>query len=202
MSNYYESIPWGEHKSERGFRSRLMFMWNLVDYLDLDENTAESFFPLFNEHTKNRDKLTKRHRELVTQIVDDIEDESVSLSELKDLVKELEEIDISLRKDREMFLKKTKGILDDRQYVKLVIFDDKLKKDLFTRFSSRSYTNRSPMGDVEITQKSRENVFNEMFRKNTESEINKMEEMQKMLEEQQKRIEAQQKEIQKLLEKQ
>ena len=67
---------------ERRFKSRLMIMWNLVDYLDLDEDTAASFFPIFNEHSQKRLKLTEQHRELVAQIISDVEVESVSMSAL------------------------------------------------------------------------------------------------------------------------
>lgn len=192
---WYGSGGFGYEPGERGFKSRLMIMWNLVDYLDLDEDAAASFFPIFNDHTKKRDEFTKQHRELVTQIVNDIEDESVSISELKDLVQKLDDIDASISKERNTFLEKAKEILDDRQYVKLVIFNDKLKKDLFNRFSARRIQETGTgdpklYGTFDVGDISRYGV-----------EKKGLEEILKKLEEQQKKIEMRQKEIQKLLNK-
>ena len=146
----YRSFPGAhDHNSEgRGFKSRLMIMWNLVDYLNLDEDTAASFFPIFNEHTQKRDKLTKSHREIVNQIITEVEKEDISTGELTTLVDKLEDIAEQNHNERKEFLEKAKKILDDRQYVKMVIFNDKLKKDLFGRFSSRRNSFRSPVESI------------------------------------------------------
>ena len=161
----YRSFPGAhDHNSEgRGFKSRLMIMWNLVDYLNLDEDTAASFFPIFNEYTQKRDKLTKSHRELVDQIVTEVEKEDITTGELTTLVDELEELAEQNNYERKAFLVKAKKILDDRQYVKLVIFNDKLKKDLFGRFSSRRITGRSKESIKEMelfpgTDRNRSNI--------------------------------------------
>ena len=131
----------------------------------------------------------------VRDIVNDIEDESVSISELKDLVEKLDDIDASISKERNAFLEKAKEILDDRQYVKLVIFNDKLKKDLFNRFSARRIQETGTgdpklYGTFDVGDISRYGV-----------EKKGLEEILKKLEEQQKKIEMRQKEIQKLLNK-
>ena len=128
----------------RGYKSRLMIMWNLVDYLNLDEETAKNFFPIFNEHTKKSDQHTKTHKELVNKIITEVEKEDISVRELKALVDKFEDIEEQNQKEHKVFLEKAKKILDDRQYVKLVIFKDKLKKDLFGKFSSRRYNMRNP----------------------------------------------------------
>ena len=39
------------------------------------------------------------------------------------------------------FLKKTEKILDERQYIKMRVFDEKLKYDLFRRFRDRDRRN-------------------------------------------------------------
>ena len=179
---------------EHGYRSKLMIMWNLVDYLNLDEEAAADFFPIFNDYSQKREKLTETHRVLVEQIVDNVEKESFSVGELKNLVQKLEEADDSLRKEHAAFLEKAKKILNDRQYIKLVIFNDKLKKDLFNRFSSKRMGMNMPEGsEMRNPDTNRQDLNIQNIDKK------RVEELQKMLEQQQKEIERQQRQIEKLL---
>ncbi|MFC1606935.1 hypothetical protein ACFL47_03100 [Candidatus Latescibacterota bacterium] len=116
---------------------RLRVMWGLVEFLDMNEETAASFFPVLRDHSKNRDSITKKHRELAKQIIDDIEKEDMSTSALKEMVVRLESLQDQIEQEQQSFLAKSKKILNDRQYIKLTIFNDKLKHDLFNRYSSR-----------------------------------------------------------------
>jgi len=186
----------GREPGERGHgkNPKLMIMWNLVDYLNLDEQTAADFFPLFNDYSQKREKLIETHRALVEQIIDNVEKDSYSISDLKNLVQKLDDADESLHKERNAFLTKAKKILDDRQYIKLVIFDEKLKKDLFNRFSSRRMSMNKPEdSDMRNPDSGRQNLsIQNVDKKN-------LEELQKMIEQQRKEIERQQKQIEQLL---
>lgn len=137
MKKLYGSDEFGADSGEHGQRTRQMIMWNLVEYLDLDEETAARFFPIFKQHNKKRTELTRQHREIVSKIVADVSDESVSSNDLKALINKFEETAASIEKERIAFLEKSRKVLDYRQYVKLVVFNDKLKRDLFNRFSRR-----------------------------------------------------------------
>ena len=115
---------------------KLMVMWSLVDYLNLNDKTSSKFFPVYLEYINNRDKLLKEQRELIHTISDNVDNESITIKNLKKDVEKLTQIGKSLNEDRNKFLKKAETILDERQHVKLLIFDDKLKYDLFERYRS------------------------------------------------------------------
>jgi len=190
MSKLYGPNVFGVDSGERGHKTRQMIMWNLIEYLDLDEETAVVFFPIFKEHNKKRHELTRQHMEIVAKIIADVSDESVSSKALKALVNKHEETAASIEKERTAFLEKSRKILDYRQYVKLVVFNDKLKKDLFNRFSKRDFdrmrssrNNNSPSGGDKAK---------------SDSELNNLEEIRKMIEMQQRKIEEQERQIQKL----
>lgn len=187
------SGDFGPYSGERGYRSRQMIMWNLIEYLDLDEETAAVFFAIFKEHNKKRHDLTGQHMKIVSKIIADVSDESVSSKDLKALVKKHGETSASIEKERKAFLEKSRKILDYRQYVKLVVFNDKLKKDLFNRFSKRNTSK-------ERTLRNNSPSFSDKNKNN--SELKSLEEVRKVLETQQRKIEEQEKQIQKLQDRQ
>ncbi|HUT63751.1 MAG TPA: hypothetical protein VMZ04_07320, partial [Anaerolineae bacterium] len=115
---------------------RLMVMWSLVDYLNLNEETSAKFFPAYLEYINNRDKLLKEQRELIHTISENVDNESIPIKNLKKDVEKLTQIGKSLNEDRNKFLGKAEKILDERQNIKLIVFEDKLKYDLFDRFRS------------------------------------------------------------------
>ncbi|MBN1291975.1 MAG: hypothetical protein JXB48_09060 [Candidatus Latescibacteria bacterium] len=202
--NFIPPEEWGFKPGEHGNKSKLMIMWNLVDYLDMDEDTATNFFPIYNKHNEKRDELMKKHWELVNKIIDNVNNQSISVKELNNLINQLDKLNESIQEARESFLDDAKDVLNDRQFIKLVIFNDKLKKDLFNRYSSRTFSPRSPMDDDQtedgIKQENRLNMDNN-FRRNMESEKLKMDELQKLIHEQQQQIEKQQQQIQELIKK-
>lgn len=118
-------------------KSRLMIIYRLVDQLDLDEDTATRFFPIYLTYINSRDKLLTEHRELIHRVAEDADDESVSIKELKKNVAKLKEYEKSIEKERETFYEKAEKVLGERQYIKLIVFNDKLKEDLIARFRSQ-----------------------------------------------------------------
>jgi hypothetical protein len=179
----------GMDPREHGNKTKFMIMWNLIDYLHLDDDTIAKLFPLLNEETQKREKLMDAHRKLAEQIIAGVDSESVSISELKSLVKKLDDINESLHRERMAFLEKAKKILDDRQYIKLVIFNDKLKKDLFNRFSERHLNAEMP--GMKSLDGNKEDIPQKDDNK-------KLEELQKIVKRQRMEIELQQKQIESL----
>jgi len=122
----------GRHKS--GIKAKLLIMYRLVDQLNMNEDTATRFFPVYLAYASKRDSLMKEHGELIRFIAEKADDESVSIRELKGNVEKLKKNEKMLEEERAAFLKKAEKILDERQYIKLVVFDDKLKNDLISQF--------------------------------------------------------------------
>ncbi|MCE5251811.1 hypothetical protein LLG96_16505 [bacterium] len=177
---------------DKGSKSRLMIMWNLVDYLGLDEATAAKFFPVFIEHNNARDKFFNEHRELAEQIIKDVDDESVSVKSLKESIAKLDQLDESIRAERDAFHKKTKAFLNERQYVKLVIFNDKLKRDLFSGLSRRRGGDES--SSIKSDEPKDRNPDVNVYRRQGQQEQS-LETQKMMLEEMKKRIEILEKSI-------
>ncbi|MBT4483532.1 MAG: hypothetical protein HOC71_07625 [Candidatus Latescibacteria bacterium] len=135
-----ESSPSGRR---HGSKSRLMVMYRLIDYLDLDEETETKFLSAHLDFTNKHDKFHNEHRELIKTIAEQADDENVTVSDLKKKVERLKFLEKSKEAEREKFLKKSKKILDERQYIKLIVFNDKFKQDLIARFRSDRNSERS-----------------------------------------------------------
>ena len=114
-----------------------MKMWiynSLEKYLKLSGDTSRKFRPLFDEFSDSRGKLMHEQMELTRKITDAVDDESVPISQLKTLADRFKAVNRSLWQDREKFLKRSAVILNDRQMIKLLIFEEKMKSDLFRKF--------------------------------------------------------------------
>lgn len=151
-----------------GFKSRLMIMWRLVDYLSLDEDTATRFFPLYREYMKTRESLMKDKRALTKKISKNADDESVPVKDLKKDIAKLFGNEKSLSDARKIFYKKSEKILSDRQYVKLIIFSDKLKEDLFSRFRTMRTSEKSARRAIQtdVEKRRREGIERRTIEKN------------------------------------
>ena len=138
-------------KSQAEKREKLheMIAWRLIKFLNLNEDQSSKFLPVFKESNKKRFKLMGEHRKLVGTITKDLDDESVSTNDLKKQLTRIEKINKEIIKERENYLKKSEKILDERQYIKLKLFEDKLKNDLFQRFRGR------PRRDEEDSERSK-----------------------------------------------
>ena len=129
----YDDMMLKSFPDERGFRSRLMLMWRLVDYLNINEKTADAFFPVYMAYLKEHDRLTNEQRTVIKRLIDGIDTDKVPLKTLRGDVERLNKIENELRKSRETFLKKSESILDERQHIKLIIFEERIKEDIFRR---------------------------------------------------------------------
>jgi len=147
-----------DSNGKRRSKSRLMVMYRLVDQLNLDEETATKFFPAYLEYVNSRDKLVKEHRELIHRIAEDADDESVSIKDLRENIAKLRKNETLMNDERDAFLEKSETILDERQCIKLIVFNDKLKEDLFIRFRSERLK-RGTSGAVEDARKTHEKAI-------------------------------------------
>lgn len=138
--------PFGEDKS----KGKVMIIWKLTKDLNLDETTASKFFPIFNSYSEKRDKLTEKQRDLIMKVSVDVDNESVPTGTLKTKIKEINDIENSLIKEKSDFFKKAESVLDERQFMKLQIFEERLKMDIFERIHARKFMNKfGPEGDMD-----------------------------------------------------
>ncbi|MHB9030406.1 MAG: hypothetical protein ACYC9O_16695 [Candidatus Latescibacterota bacterium] len=112
------------------------FRWmfaQLKEYLKLDDATSKRFEPIFLEYFKSRGQLTKEQMTLMHRIYQDADNRSSSVKDLQEMTQKYRAVNRSLWQARETFYRKSGEILDERQAVKLIIYEDKVKDDLFQR---------------------------------------------------------------------
>ena len=134
---------------------KIMMKWKLTEYLDLNEDQAEKFFPKMNMHEKkirqinNKIKLLKENLESQINLqpsnpVDvyeakygDMKNNKNNIEKLRDL----EKTKIDIKAD---YLLSLQTVLDPNQLSKLLIFDKKFKTVLREelRNKNRKYIKR------------------------------------------------------------
>ena len=120
-----------ENSKREKFRE--MIALRLVEYLELNEDQSAKLFPLLRVSHIARSKIIKERRELYKKIAKGVEDKSVSIKDLRKQIKELEENKNAEKKAHQEYLKKSKKFLDERQYIKLLLFEDKFREDFLRR---------------------------------------------------------------------
>jgi hypothetical protein len=111
-----------------------MMVWNLVDYLNLNEEQSLRFFPLLKEYDNARERIMHEHRELTEKISSDLNDASVQIPEIRKEIEKLDKMNEEQLKGKNEFFKKSAQILDERQCLKLRLYEDWLKINLMQRF--------------------------------------------------------------------
>jgi len=106
---------------------------HLKEYLKLDDATSKRFEPVFLEYFKSRGQLTKEQMTLMHRIYQDTDSGTVPVRDLQQLAQKYRAVNRSLWQARETFYRKSGEILNERQTVKLIIYEDKVKDDLFQR---------------------------------------------------------------------
>lgn len=132
--------PFGPPKEDGFFRPRRdepkmrKFLYrNLEKYLGLDEAASKRFQPIFIEYGEVRGGLMREQHETYRKIDAVVDNESTPLADVQALAQKYSSIHKSLWQEREKFLKVSKKILTPRQMIKLLIFEDKMKEDIFRR---------------------------------------------------------------------
>ena len=132
LDSYFHNVPI-PRSTDPWYRVRVMIMWHLVDYLQIDEDTAKVFFPIYSDYMKKRNDLMDEQRRLTESVSASVEDESSDVKALRKNAERLETIESDLVKLRRDFLHASEDRLTPRQYVKLFVFDEKMKNDLLRR---------------------------------------------------------------------
>jgi len=122
-----------EHEAQ--FRE---WVWtNLRNFLSLDDNTARRFKPVFQEYGAVRGKLMREHNGLIRSIDKDADNPAVPITEMRKRAARLLEVKKSLLFERDKYYQKAKSVLNERQQIKLLIYEDKVKEDIFRRLERR-----------------------------------------------------------------
>jgi hypothetical protein len=105
----------------------------MQEYLKLDEAASRRFEPIFSEYAQTRGRLTREQMTIMRRIVQDADNSSVAVKDLQENARKYRELNRSLWQAREAFYRKSGEVLNERQSIKLIIYEDKVKDDLFRR---------------------------------------------------------------------
>jgi hypothetical protein len=111
--------------------------WKLVDYLQLTEDQSTRLFPLWRDYSDTRGNIQQERRQLFRKIEISAEDSAISTDNLLGLLKEYRNAEDNETKLKDTFFKNARKVLDDRQYVKLYTFDERLLDELMRGMNNR-----------------------------------------------------------------
>jgi len=133
---------------KRWERIRMLRMYKLIEFLDLNEEDSARFLPLLKQFEKKQEVFRERQRELSQQLKKAVDSETITEKELKKLHKEYLDQERKTQKPRDEFRKKASEILTIKQQIKLDIFDqhfrENIKEILRDRESQRYPRGREP----------------------------------------------------------
>jgi len=125
--------PWekrGPRHEKMRERIKTIKIWQLTEAVDLTTSQSEKFFPIYNKHQNDHEKLEEEKLLLLRKLDKLSEESDVSESEIKNALDGLTEIDnksIALRKS---FLNEISGVLSIKQVAKLLVFEERFKRRL------------------------------------------------------------------------
>lgn len=109
---------------------KVMMKWKLTEYLDLNEQQAEKFFPKMNTYEKKRKDISTQIRLLKENIEKQISLNSSNMRKNKASIEELQKLEKNLIDAKTEYFLSIQSVLDPVQVTKLLIFDKKFKKVL------------------------------------------------------------------------
>ncbi len=114
-----------------------MINWKLVEYLEINESASEKLFPLMKQYNEERHRLFVERRKVVDKLFDLSENKNITKEDVKSELRDLEKFHELMNKNRTNFYEKAETFLNDRQYIRLLIFEEKLKDDVMRQFRER-----------------------------------------------------------------
>ena len=118
--------PWPENGPRREkMRKRIetVKIWQLTEAVGLTSEQSEKFFPIYNEHQREHEKLEEKRQEIIGRLQELGEKENPSESEIRGAIDELTELDGRFASLRSEFIKDISGVLSIKQVAKLMVFE-------------------------------------------------------------------------------
>jgi hypothetical protein len=117
-------------RTELRERVRMLRMWKLTEFLNLDEKTASLFFPILNKYDNERENLMKERREAVRELRKALRAEKIDPKNLTTLVDRINKVNdefigLSRREQAELF-----KVLTLEQQAKYILFRNDFEKKL------------------------------------------------------------------------
>ena len=125
--------PWSENGPKREkMRERIQTLkiWQLTDAVGLTIEQSEKFFPIYNKHRKEHEKLEKKRQDVIARLGELADQDNPSDSEIQKAIDELTTLDGQFAGLRTDFLKDISAVLSIKQIAKLLVFEESFNRRL------------------------------------------------------------------------
>jgi Spy/CpxP family protein refolding chaperone len=112
--------------------------WKMIEYMDLNENQSDKFFPRMRELEKRMIEI-KTEKELINQKLEVItKDKNATNQEVLELLNELKELDKMQDEIKYRHIESMEDILTPDQMAKYMIFEERFKKHIKDKFKEKT----------------------------------------------------------------
>jgi len=113
--------------SPKSERFRQMEKLKLIEILNMDEETSIRFFARRNKNTEEIRKLVEQRDKLLQKLADNLTNDADHYKSLTDKILQLEK---AIFDKRAAFVNSLNDILNEEQIAKLIVFENRFKKEL------------------------------------------------------------------------
>ncbi len=104
--------------------------WKLIEYLDLEEEQAEHFFPRLRTFEKQLESIHTQKREQFAKLDAMLEEDNIKSSKVDDIIETLYDLDKELQSLKYKHYKNCDDILTLDQKAKYLTFERKFKRQM------------------------------------------------------------------------
>ena len=109
-------------------RMHLIKLWRLVDELEVDEEQAATFFPVWSKHQRERRGVLDRRKVAAEELAKLLEADADE--PIEEQLSKVRRIDAELHSLDSAFKERLGGILSISQEARLLLFEDRFRSDL------------------------------------------------------------------------
>lgn len=125
--------PWegrGPRHEKMREKIKTIKIWQLTEAVGLTTEQSEKFFPIYNKHQNDHQKLEEERLSLLEKLSELSEKSDASESEIKKTLGELTEVDNKVIALRNSFINEISGVLSIKQVAKLLVFEEHFRRRL------------------------------------------------------------------------
>jgi|GEM_PF-4508568 Spy/CpxP family protein refolding chaperone len=107
-------------------------IWQMTKDLNLPNEKAEKFFPIYNSYVNELRETAAKRRDLVKQL-DQMLQQGAKDDEISKQVDKITKIDEQLAEQHKHFINSLKGILTPTEIAKYIVFEQKFQREIRDR---------------------------------------------------------------------
>jgi len=117
-----------------GQHMKMMSMWKLTEYLDLNEQQGDKFFPSMRAHRQGIQKIQAAEKAIFIEYKEKIASGAeISPGEISAVLEKIQKLEEKRLKARMQFVRDSEKILSPAQQMKLLMFEGHMKKQIYDK---------------------------------------------------------------------